>query len=145
MLRRSGKPALDPLARDIRAASEYDDLVPTERVLASDVRPHQPGTEEDDLHLPILPLATDRTERQTAYEMPLHQQRQGEDRQHGDHGERGRLPPIGTLRAGITGDGDRERDRLGAGEDDGEKEFHPTEDEGEGTGGDQPWHRQGQG
>jgi hypothetical protein len=85
VLPRGGKPTLDSLAGHFWTAGKDDNLVPAERVLACDVRPHQPRAEEDDLHLPTLPLATDRTERQPAHEVPLHQEHQNEDRCGGDH------------------------------------------------------------
>ena len=72
MLPRGGKPALDPLAGDIRAAGEHDDLVTAKRVLTRDVRSHQAWAEQDDLHVMAVPLATDRPKRQPAHEVPLH-------------------------------------------------------------------------
>ena len=73
MLPRGGKPPLDSLAAHVWATRQHDDFMPTKRVLARNLRSHQSRAEEDDLQLPVLPLAADRAERQPAHEMALHQ------------------------------------------------------------------------
>ena len=93
MLPRGGKPALDPLAGNIRTTSKDGDFMTAERVLTRDVRSHQPGPSR--MIFTCGPSPSHGSRRASARaRSAVAPTAQNEDRHRGDHRERGRLSPI---------------------------------------------------
>src|SRR4051794_37989021 len=90
-------------------------------------------------------LAAHRAQRQSSYELLLHQQTDDEYRKRSDYRERRGLSPHRALAAEVSGDGDRQRVGVVARHQQREEELGPAEDERERAGRHQPGQRERQG